>query len=89
MRPNGGARPGAGRKKKASTILKEQSIRENQGEAEKCLQFLISVRDGIHEPTNIRIAAADMLLDRIWGKPKQAVQHSGEMSCRMVLVHPK
>lgn len=85
----GGYRPGAGQKKSEARKLKEQSIRENHGEAERSLRFLIEVRDNRHEPTSLRVTAATLLMDRIWGKAKESVEHSGNVGCRMVLVHPK
>jgi hypothetical protein len=85
----GGYRVNGGRKKKAATILRELCIRENVQEAEKSLMFIKSLRDDPTQPASLRVECAKEMMDRIWGKSKQSVEHSGEVAARIVLVHPK
>ena len=70
---NGGKRPGAGRKKKAYTLLKERIIEQSLDEAQKSFDFLIQVRDNPQEPVAIRKECAIAILDRVLGKPSQSV----------------
>lgn len=74
---NGGRRPGAGRKpgkKNARTIEIEQKAREHTAEALKALLYI--AKNGKSEPA--RVSAATALLDRGYGRPRQAVEHTGE-----------
>lgn len=85
----GGKRPGSGAKKKQATILRELCIRENVQEAEKSLMFIKSIRDDVSKPDSLRVECAKELMDRIWGKAVQAVQHSGTVESKFVAVyHP-
>lgn len=79
MGQNGGARPGAGRKKKFTTILREIEIEQAHGEAKKSLDFCIQMRDNEEAAEAIRIEASKVVMDRIWGKPKQAVDVNGSI----------
>lgn len=67
----GGKRKGAGRKPTAYTLLKRRVIAESLDEAEKSFDFYVQVRDNEDEPTSIRLAAADKILDRVLGKAKE------------------
>ncbi len=69
----GGKRAGAGRKKKAYTLLRERIIEVSVDEARKSFDFLIQLRDNPDEPTGIRKEAALSILDRVLGKPNQSV----------------
>lgn len=73
----GGARPGAGRKKgvpnKATAEVKEIAREYTQS----ALQTLASIMQGEEQPASARVAAANALLDRAYGKPSQAVEHTG------------
>ncbi len=46
--------------------------------AAKSIAFFEEVLDGPHHETLNRMTAADKLLDRVIGKPKQMVENSGE-----------
>ena len=72
----GGKRPGAGRpkgRKDAKTLEIEEAAKEYAGDA---LRALVKVATkGKSEGS--RVAAAVALLDRGYGKPRQALEHSG------------
>jgi hypothetical protein len=72
---NGGRRFGAGRKPKELTILKRRMIADKAEEAEASFGFLVAVRDNPSEPTNLRLVAAQTILDRVLGR---ATEHSVE-----------
>lgn len=71
----GGRRPGAGRPKgakSAKTLEIEAAAKEFAGDALKALHFIAT--KGESEPA--RVSAAVALLDRGYGKPRQALEHS-------------
>ncbi len=75
----GGKRAGAGRKpgqKNAITIEIETRAREHAGDA---IAALVEVARNKESPA--RVAAASALLDRGYGRPKQAIEakHSGKV----------
>jgi hypothetical protein len=49
---------------------------------------LVEVCGNRDAPPAARVAAATALLDRAYGKPRQAVEHAGEVSQRYVVVAP-
>jgi len=76
----GGARPGSGPKKKAATLLRERLEQEKLKRAEECLEFIYSVSIDPVEKKELRVHCAESYLDRILGKPAQALKHSGEIT---------
>lgn len=81
----GGPRPGSGRKPLAATVLKEKlgDYAENALEAFKFCSALMK------DPTaenNIRLAAAREVMDRLWGKAQQSIEHFGEVKGRIFIV---
>jgi hypothetical protein len=76
VKKHGGKRPGAGRRvgtKIAKTLEIEAAAKKYAGDA---LQVLFEVATkGTSEPA--RVSAAVALLDRGYGKPRQAVEHTG------------
>lgn len=83
--PNGKSNPGlAGRKPKEATILKQLSLREANHEAEASLQFCVELRNDVTQPNGLRLAAASEVMDRVWGKPKQAIDHTGSIDIREI-----
>lgn len=76
----GGARPGAGRPKgakdKATAVLKATLEELARGHTETALAVLVQVAQS-SESDAARVAAANALLDRGYGKPRQGVEHSG------------
>lgn len=73
----GGARPGSGRpkgRKSAKTLEIEAAAREYRDDALKALAHVMAES----ENDSARVSAANSLLDRGFGKPRQAVEHTGE-----------
>lgn len=73
----GGRRPGAGRpkgRKDNKTLEIEAKAKKYAGDALKALAEI--ARHG--ESETARVSACVALLDRGYGKPRQAVEHSGE-----------
>jgi len=100
IKPKGGARPGAGRKPKSAKALEAQlvatalvgSVAEplNRVEPASSAEYALSVidrvmRDPQTEP-DLRLRAASAMLDRVFGRPRQAVEakHSGKMVIEVV-----
>lgn len=75
----GGPRPGSGRKPKAATILKAK-LADFAGDALRAFKFNVQLMDDATQPMNLRQAASREIMDRLWGKPKQAVEHSGSVN---------
>jgi hypothetical protein len=76
----GGARPGAGRPKgvpdKATAVLKAGLEELARGHTETGLIVVVLLAQA-SESDSARVAAANALLDRGYGKPRQGVEHSG------------
>ena len=67
----GGARPGSGRKKKLTTIIKEKAIKEAGEDAKYALGLFVGyMRDENLEP-KFRAECAAIVMDRVWGKARQ------------------
>ncbi len=73
----GGARQGAGRPASMRTKLKRLAIAAAEGEAEKSLQFVVQVRDNGSASFTARLEAAKIVMDRVWGKPRQTNEIKG------------
>lgn len=73
----GGARPGAGRRKgspnKATVVVRDAA----QAFTEDALTTLSTIMKDGTQPAAARVAAANALLDRGHGKPKQSLEASG------------
>lgn len=82
---HGGPRRGSGRKPKPSTVLARLAIAELDEEAEKSIRFIVNVRDNPKWPKFIRFAAAQDLIDRRFGKPKQAVSVGGDAASPIII----
>jgi len=68
----GGARQNAGRPPAPKTVLARLALAELDEEAEKSIQFLVNARDNPEIPWGIRVEAARDLINRRFGKPRQA-----------------
>jgi hypothetical protein len=69
----GGFRPGAGRKPSEYTLLKRRVIAENVEDADRAFDLYVQIMDNPLEETQMRMAAADRVMDRVLGK---ATEHS-------------
>ena len=90
----GGARPGAGRKpgvvSKATADIKTAALTH----AESALATLASVMQGDEHPAAARVSAANAILDRAYGKPKQALDIDAKVDAtvtevRRTIVDPR
>ena len=84
-RPNGGARPGSGRKPLAATVLKEK-LGDYAGDALEAFKFCSKLMNDATAEKNVRLAAAREVMDRLWGKSTQQVEHSGDINGRIVVI---
>lgn len=75
----GGKREGSGRKPKAITLFIQKVIGWKKSDFEYALALHVGVMKDRQMPLDIRLQAAKEVMDRIGGKPKQAVEHSGEL----------
>lgn len=75
-------RPGGGRKPKAYTLLKRQMIAERGEEAFASFDLLVQIRDNPKESTGMRMAAANYILDRLLGRPKEGLLLKVEQQSR-------
>lgn len=77
VKTHGGKRPGAGRRpgqKTAKTLEIEAAAKKYANDALKALLHVAT--KGKNE--SARVAAATALLDRGYGRPRQALEHTGE-----------
>lgn len=68
----GGARPGAGRKPSAKTLLARLALDKLDEEAERSIRFLVVMRNDKKVCHGVRLEAARELIHMRFGKPKQA-----------------
>lgn len=80
MSQHGGKRAGAGRKpgsRNRATIEQLGSITEiAQRHGEGAIAILAAIASDTEAPAAARVSAANAILDRGFGKPQQAVEHS-------------
>ncbi len=78
MAGRGGARRGAGRKPKLVTAIREKAIEDANDDAKYALGLIIGyMRDDCMLP-NFRKGCAEIVMDRVWGKPTQRNEHTGK-----------
>lgn len=77
MAARGGARPGAGRKPGQVSQAKREIADMAKDHAAKALEVLVSVANSAKSPAAARVSAATAILDRGYGKPRQAVDLDG------------
>ena len=73
----GGARPGAGRKPGKDSPVKLALAEMAKQHAPDALQTLVQICSDSQAPHAARVSAANAILDRGYGKPPQALEHSG------------
>lgn len=76
MAQRGGWRPGSGRKPGKVSAAKRDLMDMAKGYAPKALKTLADIA-AKGESESARVSAATAILDRAYGKPSQAVRHSG------------
>ncbi len=82
---SGGPRPGSGRKPLAATVLKEK-LGDFAEDALKAFKFCSELMNDPSAEKNVRLAAAREVMDRLWGKSMQQVQHSGDVTGRICII---
>lgn len=86
MAGKGGVRPGSGRPK-GSPNKATASIRDAaQAYTEDALRTLVEVMNDKEQPGPARVGAANAILDRGYGKPKQEVDAQLDMSLVVEIV---
>ena len=73
----GGRRPGAGRKKGKVSEAKRELAEMAREHAEAALNTLVEIATG-DCAASARVSAATAILDRAYGKPPQALEHSAK-----------
>ena len=74
----GGKREGAGRKPGAVSKAKRDLAEMAKDHAEAALETLVSIHSGTSHPSAARVAAANAILDRGYGKAPQSLEHTGK-----------
>lgn len=89
MAQHGGARPGAGRKPGSKTRARKVEIvslaDKAKVHADVALATLVTICES-GATDSARVAAANALLDRGYGKPTQGVEMSGDVGLGVTLV---
>ena len=78
MAQHGGARSGAGRKPGKVGKAKRELIDMAKDHAERALSILVQIASDDEAPAAARVSAANAILDRGYGKPPQALEHTGK-----------
>ena len=73
---HGGRRPGAGRKPGKVGAAKRELMEMAKGHAEDALSVLVEIAKNTRQPAAARVSAANAILDRGYGRPAQALEHS-------------
>lgn len=73
MSKRGGARPGSGRKPGKVSKAKRDLADMAKDHAENALQVLAGIMNNSAEASSARVAAANALLDRAYGRPPQSL----------------
>lgn len=82
MNARGGARPGAGRKKGKVSAAKRDLQEMAKGYATDALQVLVDIAKSTEATDAARVAAANAILDRGYGRPTQAVNLGGQVTVK-------
>lgn len=81
MAQRGGKRPGAGRKKGRVSQAKRDLAAMAKEHAQVALQTLVEIAQS-SDSDAARVAACNSILDRGYGKPRQAVDLGGEVTVK-------
>ncbi len=73
---HGGKREGAGAPPGLKATMKERAAEYG----DNCIDVMVGIMQDQDIPANIRLSAAEKLLDRGYGKPKQEVEMMGEVN---------
>ncbi len=73
----GGARPGSGRKSNAVRALRDAFVAEKGPYAEYAFKLHADIMLDEKAALDLRLQCGQEVMNRVWGKPRQAVEHSG------------
>ena len=82
-----GGHPNSGRKPSAYTQLKRRIESERVEDAEYAFALYVAVMRNESEPISMRMAAADWVANRVLGKPKEKIEHSGDAEKPLAFNH--
>jgi hypothetical protein len=85
----GGFRSNSGRKPRELTILRRRMIADKAEEAEASFGFLVAVRDNPSEPTNLRLVAAQTILDRVFGRATERSIEQKQVIIKVIRENPE
>jgi hypothetical protein len=74
----GGRRPGAGRKPNKLKALRDQVVGDKHAVAEYAFNLYTDTLQDTSVDIAVRLDCGKEIMDRVWGKPKQAIKHSGD-----------
>lgn len=83
----GGKRAGAGRKPSKFTELRRRIESERVDDADYAFSLYAEVMRDATEPLELRLSCADWIANRVLGKPKEKVEHSGDKDAPLVFNH--
>ena len=73
----GGKRPGAGRKKKQTTIIRERALEQAGEDAKYALGLFVALMRDEARAMDSRLMAGKEVMDRVWGKATYRTEVSG------------
>lgn len=85
--PRGGARTGAGRRRGSANKATADVKAAASVYSEDAVATLAKIMKSDDHPAAARVAAANALLDRAHGKPKQAVEHEGALTGALTVTY--
>jgi hypothetical protein len=85
----GGKRANAGRKPSEYTLLKRRVIAENVEDADRAFDLYVQIMDNPEEDTQMRLAAADRVMDRVLGKATEHSQQERKIIIQVIRENPE
>jgi hypothetical protein len=85
----GGYRANAGRKPSEYTLLQRRIIAESAEDADRAFDLCVQIMDNPNEPTPIRMAAADRVMDRVLGKATEHSQQERKIIIEIIRENPE
>jgi hypothetical protein len=86
---NHGAKGRSGRKPSEYTLLKRRIIAENVADADKAFDLYVQIMENPLEETNMRLAAADRVMDRVLGKATEHSQQERKIIIEIIRENPE
>jgi hypothetical protein len=86
---NHGAKGRSGRKPSEYTLLKRRIIAENVEDADRAFDLYVQIMDNPLEDTQMRLAAADRVMDRVLGKATEHSQQERKIIIEIIRENPE